>query len=223
MNILELKLPATRLAELKEFYAGKLGFEILHESNVALTIGIGNSKLTFTADANSADNYYHFALNIPENELHEAALWLKQYVTLLEYEDSPIIDFPNWNAHSVYFYDTMGNIVEFIARHNLNNSASQKFSAKSIINISEAGMPVTSVKGIYENVHNTFGAELWWGNLETFAAIGDENGLFIAVTTRRNWFPTDKPSSAFPFTVIIEGAEDKNISFEGYKISSVKL
>ena len=120
------------------------------------------------------DPYYHFAFNIPENKINEAIKWLEKKVELIEYGESNLISFPNWNAHSVYFYDPAGNIVEFIARHNLPNSTDREFSSESILNISEVGMPVTSVKNYCNTLNQMLDENLWWGNLETFAAIGDE-------------------------------------------------
>src|SRR5437870_2003547 len=58
--------------------------------------------------------------------------------------------------------------------------------------------------------------KLWWGNEETFAAVGDENGLLIVVPTSRNWFPSDKPSSIYPITLFTKGSENKMVSLEGY-------
>jgi catechol-2,3-dioxygenase len=218
MKILAIKLPSAKLDEQKSFYSGKLGFELLNESDNSFTIKTGNSKLTFTHNKDSAENYYHFAFNIPENQLNDAAEWLKQNVTLLEYENSDIIDFPNWNAHSIYFYDAQGNIVEFIARHNLNNASEEKFSANSIINISEVGLPVESVAEFYTELNEKLGLNLWYGNTETFAAIGDEEGLFIAVTTKRNWFPTDKPCNIYPLEIKIQSNKTITIDNPDYKI-----
>jgi catechol-2,3-dioxygenase len=216
VKILELKLPTAKIDEQRSFYVDELGFKVIYESDHSFTVSTGDSKLTFTNDINTLENHYHFAFNIPENQLNEAAEWLRQFSALIEYEGSHIINFPNWNAHSVYFYDPAGNIVELIARHNLNNSSKEKFSAASIINISEAGLPVSSVKDFYSTMKENFGLDLWWGNLETFAAIGDEEGLFIAVTTERNWFPTDKPCNIYSLAVKIKDPHHKTYTFEGY-------
>ncbi len=224
MKILELKLPTANLTEQKSFYIDTLGFELLNESGNSFTLKTGNSKLTFNRDKNSAANYYHFAFNIPENQLNEAAKWLEGYVTLLEHEGSHVIDFPNWNAHSIYFYDSSGNVVELIARHNLNIFSDEVFSAKSIINISEAGMPVESVANFYSELNEKLSLSLWYGNLETFAAIGDEEGLFIVVTKNRNWFPTDKPCNIYPLAVKLESSQSRMALPDNpdYKIITVK-
>ena len=45
-----------------------------------------------------------------------------------------IVDYSHWNAHSIFFLDPGGNVVEYIARHDLKNGAPGAFSppAKSL-------------------------------------------------------------------------------------------
>jgi catechol-2,3-dioxygenase len=203
MKIRELQLYTGSINLLTGFYSEVLGLAVSEIENGKLKIKVGATDLNFIEEK-STNPYYHFAINIPENQINEAIEWLKPKVILIESNDSPIIDFPNWNAHSVYFYDPAGNIVELIARHDLKNASDEPFSAKSFLNISEIGMPVPDVKIFNDELNEKFGEKLWSGNLESFAAIGDQNGLFIVVTTHRNWFPTDKPCNIFPLTVKIE-------------------
>lgn len=219
MNFSELQLFSVSIKLLTGFYYEVLGLEISEIENDKIKIKVGTTDLIFIEEKNS-DPYYHFAINIPENQINEAIGWLKPKVDLIEYDSSPIIDFPNWNAHSVYFYDPAGNIVELIARHDLKNASDEPFSAKSFLNISEIGMPVPDVKIFHDELNENFGEKLWSGNLETFAAIGDQNGLFIVVTTHRNWFPTDKPCNLFPLTVKIENKKSVIAAMEhsSYKI-----
>lgn len=201
MKILALNLFTSNLHLQKEFYTKSLGLKLTANSPDSFSVQAGVSSLKFTENNLPEAPFYHFAFNIPENQMNEAIDWLNKKTKLIEYEGSPVIDFPNWNAHSVYFYDTAGNIVELIARHNLKNSSNEPFSAASLLNISEIGMPVDSVKEFVELTKDKLNEKLWWGNLETFAAIGDEEALFIAVTAKRNWFPTEKPCNIYPLSV----------------------
>lgn len=220
MNILEVQLYTGELPKLKEFYANILGLEILSNSDYSFSVKAGTTILTFIEDETVKGPYYHFAFNIPENSINKAVKWLETKAELIEYGESTIISFPNWNAHSVYFYDPAGNIVELIARHNLSNSTNAGFSPASLLSISEVGMPIGSVKNFHNTLDQMLSEKLWWGNLETFAAIGDENGLFIVVTAERNWFPTDKPCNIYPLTVKIENHSSISscVEFSPYKI-----
>jgi hypothetical protein len=110
-------------------------------------------------------------VNVPENRITEAIEWLGKKIPLIEYERNPLVNFQNWNAHSVYFYDPSGNIVELIARHNLPNKSESVFDSGSFLNISEIGMPVSSVNNLYSLIHSMMGKIV--GNIQTFAAAGN--------------------------------------------------
>ncbi|MEO8512062.1 MAG: hypothetical protein ABI543_00750 [Ignavibacteria bacterium] len=219
MEIIELQLFANSIKDLRTFYSDVLGLTVSELDISKIKIKVGTTDLVFIQDKNTTP-YYHFAINIPENQINEAIEWLKPKVSLIESDDSPLIDFPNWNAHSVYFYDPAGNIVELIARHDLDNSTTEPFSGKSFLNISEIGMPVEDVKAIHDKLSEKFGQNLWSGNLDTFSAIGDQNGLFIVVTTHRNWYPTEKPCNIYPLTIKIanENSAPAILEHPPYKI-----
>ncbi|WP_085505155.1 hypothetical protein [Thalassobacillus devorans] len=51
-------------------------------------------------------------------------------------------DFSHIQAHSLYFYDPAGNVVEFISRHSTAEKSEEPFSSKSILNISEMSLTV---------------------------------------------------------------------------------
>ncbi|HAX49560.1 MAG TPA: hypothetical protein DCX92_11305 [Bacteroidetes bacterium] len=213
MNISELHLFTGSVSSLKKFYSDVLGLEITALKNDKIEIKVGSTGLIFIEEPGS-NPYYHYAINIPHNQISGAIEWLGSKVNLIEYNGSPIIDFPNWNAHSVYFYDPAGNIIELIARHDLENASDEPFSPESLLNISEVGMPVDNVKEFHDKITESLGEKLWWGNLETFAAIGDQNGLFIVATKNRNWFPTDKPCNEYPLTVKIKRPENESEVFK---------
>lgn len=219
MKIKEIELYASELNKQKHFYSRVLGLNLASDKGSYFSVDIGASKLTFLESETAADPYYHFAINIPENKITEAIEWLSKKTTLIEHEGNSLVNFPNWNAHSVYFYDPAGNIVELIARHNLSNRSDAGFDPGSFLSISEIGMPATSVNNLYSLVSSMMGERLWWGNLDKFAAAGDEEGLFIIVPTGRNWFPTNKPCNIYPMTLRIrsKGAAS-SLDFGNYKI-----
>ena len=219
MEIKELKLFTKFPKELKKFYSDDLGLIVSELSSTEFKVKVGKTDLYFSEEKKYSP-YYHFAINIPQNKISEAIAWLKPKVSLIESEGSPLIDFNNWNAHSVYFYDPAGNIVELIARHDLDNASDEPFSDKCLLNISEIGMPVENVKVLHDTLNEKYGEYLWSGNLETFAAIGNQEGLFIVVTTHRNWFPTDKPCNIYTLTVKVEKNKSAPVVLEHlpYKI-----
>ncbi len=140
-------------------------------------------------------------------KFEEAFQWLQGRVQLLWLDDykSYIADFVNWHARSAYFLDPAGNILELIARFDLNDEASEIFSSMQFRNISEIGL-VFPDEGFGKNVDellNNYKLQYFSKQppLLHFRAIGDDEGLFIVVPENRNWFSTKMASGIFPIEV----------------------
>ena len=106
---------------------------------------VGETDIIFRQATGPVNPYYHFAINIPANKIEEARDWLSGKVELIWMEDykSDIADFVTWHARSVYFFDVAGNIVELIARFDLDNATKEPFSANQFLSVSEAGLVFT--------------------------------------------------------------------------------
>lgn len=201
-----ITLKTAHLSEQYHFYTEQLGFECISKNPERFEIKCGKSHLIFE-DWNE-NCKYHFAFNIPENQVLDSANWIRKYADIIAFEDKEIVDFPNWNAHSVYFKDPAGNILEFIARHNLENQSNKKFDAQSILEISEIGIPVENISNMYNELKDQLNFELYWGDMEKFAAIGHEKCLFITVPLNRPWFPSeDVLSKKWPIELEISKGE----------------
>lgn len=199
MEILKIELLTDNIDETIKFYSELLGFEILHTERKTISLSVGKSILTFTKSDN-LNPKYHFAFNIPCNKIDEAILWTSSRTTLIKItNDKVIADFDSWNANAIYFFDNNGNILEFIARHDLNNLSENNFGISSIYSISEIGIVTENPlklanKIINENKLSYFAKG---AKSEAFAALGDDNGLFVIVKTNRNWYPTNLPAEKF--------------------------
>jgi len=124
------------------------------------------------------------------------------------------IDFSNWNAEATYFFDPAGNIVELIARRDLQNESEQSFGPESLLEISEIGIVTDDVVA-----WNTRAAEQWeilpfekQKPSADFSALGSDMGLFIVVPEGRKWFLTDIPAVKIPLEVSFEN--DRGAVFE---------
>lgn len=210
MKIKALTLFTADISKAKAFYHQLLGFECIEESTPAITFKIGYSFLTFQQTNDFQNPAYHFAFNIPENQIDAAKSWLSSKVTLQRDETgNTIIDFKNWNAQALYFYDSIGNIVELIARHDLDNASLLPFSAQSIINISEMGLPVQDVNTLVNTIQAHSELPTYKSGSDKFYPLGDEEGLLICVPTNRIWYMTeDLLSHDFPCTIKIEELEE---------------
>lgn len=208
MHILDLQLVTPDLALQHTFYTQVIGLPVLQTTSESLTFQAGASRLTFTEAP--AQGSYHFAFNIPENQLASAKNWLNQRVSLLK--DSAGVDTfysENWNAHNVYFCDTAGNVLELIARHTAPDASDRPFDAASLLNISEIGIAADDVPAQIATIQAQIDAPIYRGpGSNTFSPIGDEHGLFIVVSHGRIWFPeTGKPAEHLPVTVSVDDGQ----------------
>ncbi len=203
MKIQTLSLLTADINATADFYQDTLGLSLIAQDNNSVSFKAGYSVLKFISTKDEQPTY-HFAFNIPCNQIEQALKWAKEKMTIIpETENNIIADFKNWNAKAFYFYDNNRNIVEFIARFDLNNESDQSFSGASLVSISEAGIPVTNVEQACEELKNKYGLDYFAKQppLKGFAAVGNDEGLLIVVDINRNWYPTHQPSAAFYISV----------------------
>jgi len=207
MQIKRLILQTSALEKLTDFYIKQMELPVKKSGKKEIAITIGSTELVFQ-QAKSADPFYHFAINIPANKIEEAKTWLKNRTELIWMEQykSDVADFVNWHAKSVYFYDPAGNILELIARFDLENETQEPFSSNQFLSISEIGLvfPEDEFDKRTHELMNRYRLSYFAKQppLPQFRAVGDDDGLFIIVPENRNWFPTSKPSGIFPIVII---------------------
>ena len=228
MKIKQIELQTSLVYELKEFYTQILGFPLIEsDADTYFSCQTGSSVLGFRKGASQAA-CYHFAFNIAENQLDVALAWLKhRNIQCCSFNEKEVIDFPNWNAHALYFLDPAGNVVEFIARHDLENTTTEEpFTTHQILEISEIGLPVTNIKTFYQSLQAALQIPIYSqiSNLKSFCAAGDAQGLFILVPLERNWFPTEVKNGIYPTKIWIESEQDSVFELGGlpYQITALR-
>ncbi|UTW66341.1 VOC family protein [bacterium SCSIO 12643] len=200
MRIQELTLYTSQLEKQKLFYRDTLEFNLIQESEISVSFQVGKSILAFEYREDATP--YHFAINIPSNQEELALKWLKARVEILKDASFEIQDFENWNAKAIYFYDADQNIVEFIARKNLNNWSGKAFDASALMEISEIGVPSDRIQNIYSQITEHVMLEIYDGGFERFCALGDEHGLFICINKNvKDWFPTNDKAYSSEFHI----------------------
>lgn len=206
MRFHEVTLASSNLTAQKSFYGGDLGLPLLVDNTDQLTIQVGLTRLTFLRAPEKPLNVYHIAFNVPENQLPAAGAWIELRTPVLASISNPtktVFEFRSWNAHSIYFKDGEDNILEFIARHNLDNASDVPFTHDNILEVSEVGLPAEDVLRRATELEERLKLPIYDGKgSDMFAAIGDERGLFIVVPGGHPWLPTDS-TSATPMPVRI--------------------
>jgi catechol 2,3-dioxygenase-like lactoylglutathione lyase family enzyme len=203
MNITYLELSAKDLKAQSDFYAHILELPVALDSST-LEVKVGKTDLRFTQAPTEFDGAYHFAFNIPENQFHASKEWISERIPLLKDENGQDeFESKSWNSHSVYFKDAAGNVLEFIARHNLNNAIDGDFDSKHILNISEIGLPSENVIGFANELCTRLKLSVFRQEPnETFTPVGDDNGLLILPIKNRIWIPNSGvPAKLLPVRV----------------------
>ena len=189
MKIEEITLFTNQIEKQKLFYQEVVDFDLVFDSEEKITFKTGKSLLSF--EYKETVNSAHFAFNIPSNKIDEALLWLQKRVAILPDGENLISNFESWNAKAIYFYDADKNIVEFIARKDLNQNSVEQFTAKEIISISEIAMVTTNLSPLYEAISRIKPISIFDGNINRFCALGNHDGLFILIDkTVKTWHPT---------------------------------
>jgi catechol 2,3-dioxygenase-like lactoylglutathione lyase family enzyme len=213
MNILELELLSDDILKTEVFYNEVLGLETIYKDSSSISFNAGSTKLTFRPSIN-VKPVYHFAFDVPNNKLLEAFDWIEKKTEIM-YVIPPdkIADFYNWNAKSFYFYDNNGNILEFIARNDLDNATQKAFDGSSILSVSEIGLVSKNVVVQCDELFNKYGLTAYskQPKLNKFIVLGTVTGLFILVEENRDWYPTDKKSKSFWTKIVFSNNEETQI------------
>jgi len=206
MKITRLELPAKDLLIQKEYYSEMLGLAV-KTSAIELKVQAGETELVFIQSDSSFEGAYHFAFNIPANQFSEAKAWIVSRQPLLQdVEGNDEFVSKTWNSQSVYFKDAAGNVLEFIARHAMQNAASGIFNESQILNISEIGLPSEDVVSWANDLCKTLRISPYKQEpYENFTPVGDEDGLLILPLKGRIWMPdSGVPAKLLPVRVSLD-------------------
>lgn len=203
MNITGLELLTADLQAQRDFYGDVLELPAQLTSS-GLEVKAGKTDLRFTQAPADLSGAYHFAFNIPENQFQASKKWIASRIPLLK-EESGKDEFASatWNSHSIYFKDAAGNVLEFIARHNLKDAVAGDFDSRQIRQVSEIGLPSEDVVGFANELCTRLDLSIFKQQpSETFTPVGDDHGLLILPIKNRIWIPNSGvPARLLPVKV----------------------
>jgi hypothetical protein len=218
-------LTAAPLAPMMTFYHRSLGLPVLDERPDRFTVGAGATRLSFaSARPDGGRPFYHFAFNIPENKVPAARAWQLERTPLLpiparlrdqRYPDD-VVNYSHWNAHSLFFFDPAGNVVEYIARHDLHNAEEGPFTSRDILYASEIGLIVDDVHATAETLRGVVGVGQYRGGSDQFTALGDERVLLLVMSRGRVLSfdaPERKAADVFRTVARVRGARPTRYQF----------
>lgn len=219
MHITHLQLFTSNLAQQRNFYSSLLNLDIIDEGEKSFSVNIGKTILCF--EEGDVNGIYHFAINIPSYKIESALNWIAGKIEIQKFENKQIVNFPNWNAKSIYFYDHDGNIVELISRNNLNIISKSNFTKSDLLSISEIGLPTLNIAEVFKLLNEKSGLDKYDCDLERFCAIGDDNGLFIVIDySKKKWIPNMDEAKPIPLNIDFNnGGESYHLEFKDEKIN----
>ncbi|MDQ0213095.1 VOC family protein [Arthrobacter bambusae] len=204
MRIISVAFDTDDLLRAESFYSSVLGLPTTREEGV-LSILAGSSQLTLH-EAPTGPGKQHLTFTIPRLMFDSAKEWIAGRVPLLRDADGrdEFDTAPHWNAHSLYFADPDGNILEFIIRRDISDDRTGPFRAEHVQCISEVGIAVRDVPGVAARAESVLGIGAYGSGAPTFRPVGNVEGLLILVSPGRHWFPTATPSGARRLIVNID-------------------
>ena len=199
MRIKELTLYTNKIQTQKQFHKSVFGVDFLEETEELFSFQVGWTKLTFKQS--NEPHIYHYCYLIPSNKLESAIEWLHGKVDLIETDGRVIHDHFHWNAKAIYFYDGGSNIGEFIVRYDIDNTTKDNFSYDDILCVNEMGAPSSNPHALNTFLEKNIGTTIWKGDLNRFAANGDQEGMFLLVNNvvKNKWYPTNQFPESAPF------------------------
>lgn len=199
MDIRQVQLATRSLDDTARFYE-RLGCPV-EIVDAAVRVVVGSSLLLFR-ELPEMTGALHLAITIPTGTFDAAKAWIAGLTTVLGTDDQDEFEGPpNWNSRSVYFEGPDEQLLELIERRDLPADAGEN-TVVPLVSISEVGVPVPDVLGAVDALRRA-GLEPYANPPgESFAAVGDVDGLVILVSPDRRWFPTgDRSPSSAPVVV----------------------
>lgn len=210
MKITKLHLNTCDLAKTEAFYNTILNISTYRSNSNEISFLIGKTELHFIKS--DLESQYHIAFDVPKNLIDASYDWIKSKTKILPVtENSDFSNFELWNAKSFYFYDNNSNLLEFIARFDLENTSKKAFNSSLILYASEIGIVTKDVTKLVHRLQNKYPLSIYSKQpaQENFTVLGDETGLLVLVDENRNWFPTNKKAKSFPIKIVFETADNK--------------
>lgn len=204
VRILAARFPVADPAALRPFYTDTLALPLLDAEPEGFSVRVGATRLTFVA-APGPPAIHHFAFNIPRDALAAAKAWLTAHTPLLTQDGEDEFDSVSWRSRQLYFRDAAGNILELIARQALPAAGAVPFGPAQFLSVSEVGLPVDAVPATVAALGRDLALLPYLGGGDTFAPVGDEEGLLIVVQAGRHWFPTTDAATVVPLAVTLAG------------------
>lgn len=216
MQIESVVFQTNQIESMREFYGETLELPITSRDVDSFSVAAGSTTVTFER-TNTANQNYHFALRVPNGQLIPAAHWLLERTELSEHPTgSKVVEFTQLNSESIYFVDPAGNLIEFVARSDLDDTVEGDFSPTYIRSMNEIGMPVNEVAPMISFLTDRIGIESLGDVDADIVSIGDLNGMIVIAQAGTDWFMSDKTKRVEPLEISISALQTEKLVLDEY-------
>jgi len=208
-DILNLEMKCNNFKENMRFWDKVMRFDVDSLAPEKFIVKIGADTLTFIdnegIDTSASNNpQYQFTISIPSNQIENCYAWLIDADSLnpskvgepakfwIDAETGAVIYRRNqYNSQSIYIKDAGNNIVEILARHDLNNTAEGEFNRGMFLGITEVGVVSRDLRKSAEDLKAAYGVEEVVGSSNSYKPLGGPTGLLKLNIEGKIWTPTE--------------------------------
>ncbi|WP_277583996.1 glyoxalase [Psychrobacillus antarcticus] len=206
-------LYTNQLKQLQGFYGNVLEIPIDESTDEYFQLTIGTSTLIFRLS--ELQTSYHFAINIPGNQFTLAKHWAKERVLLNRENSLDETYYARFEADAIYFEDPAGNVIELIARRNVDKWSD--FSIESLLNLSEVSITTPFVEEAGEKLKE-IGIPVY-GHVqiepEELNFLGKKDTFILLVPPNRQWYFSRRMSETSPLEIVLEDGKEILVNREG--------
>lgn len=199
MKLESITLLTSNFDETLQFYDETLECPVQVINQDTFIVHIGETELQFMKSADLSQPYYHFAIDIPYNHFYDMKQHYQNILFLLMEEGRHTAYFESFVAHSMYFNDPSGNVVELIARVS-NITDDPKFSR-----ISEIGFVCNDSYEVYCALSkyqlDTYEHRPFSPNELNFIGDTRDESYILLTPENRKWLFSEKVSIAYPIKI----------------------
>lgn len=206
-------LYTNQLKQLRGFYGNVLELPIEQSTDEYFQLSIGTSTIIFRHS--DLQTSYHFAINIPGNQFTLAKHWAKERVLLNREASVDEIYYARFEADAFYFEDPTGNVIELIARRNVDKWSD--FSIESFLNLSEVSITTPFVEETGEKLQS-IGIPIS-GHVQIepdeLNFLGKKDTFILLVPPQRKWYFSKNMSKTSPLEIVLETGKEILVNREG--------
>lgn len=182
-----LKLKTLSIQGVKQFYHGLLHFPVTRESEVEIEFQPTPDFSLVFEEVFAPISPVHIAFEVSYSQFESSMRKLAEQLPLLQWPDGEVVERFD-SGVNMYFKDGDGNLLEFIAHHDLKEGVLTPNGTYGVLYLREVGLPV----------EDPVAARLWMERIlgltiakdsEQFAFVIGGTAHAVVVSTKRKWIP----------------------------------